>query len=113
MTDLEAIKIAEATVLNRNYDRYTPHYRDITLRPKEIRRIGAPDEHYMLRQIEDGLVIESENGTYDKRSADVSESAHAFTGQITIQNTTDLIRNVQFLQVIYVPKAVTPGVTPP
>ena len=111
MTDLEAIKIAEATVLNRNYERFTPHYRDITLRPREIRRIGAPDEHYMLREIDPGVVIESENGTYDKRSADVSESAHAFTGRIAIQNTTDLTRNVQFLQVIYVQKVVTPGVT--
>jgi hypothetical protein len=113
MTDLEAITMAQATVQERKFAKFVSNYRDFTLRPKEIRRITAADEQYFLRFIDAEVVVRAENGVYDKTNMDVSESVHVFTGQIELVNTSQQPKNVQFLQVLYVSKGVTPGVTPP
>lgn len=71
-------------------------HRDFQLRGKEQKTIQVPNGYLCLLFCEEEVVISSDLGIYDRLSEGVAECQHVHSGEVTIQNFADTMKNAEF-----------------
>lgn len=82
-------------------DNYHTRFRHFVLAPKEIRKVDASLQLFVLPAAKENIRIESDIGIFDLSEAATNELQYEHQGMITLTNQSPLVLHLQMLQVIY------------
>lgn len=80
---------------------YSLHHRDFQLAGQAQRSLLSMNGYFLLLYADDQVTIDSNLGVYDRISSGIAECQHVHSGQISLANYDDTLRNVEFLQVVF------------
>lgn len=79
---------------------YYDYFRHLLLQPNETREIAAYNQIFFLVEDSPDVTIRSELGIYDLSAINANEMQYEHQGAITLQNQTNTIKHLRFIQVI-------------
>lgn len=100
----------DALIVYRQIERYqrelkkagfADEHRDFKLQPREHRTIPSSDQMFFMVYCPDEVVITSNLGVYNQLSDGVAENQHVHSGELTLENYSDGVQNVEFVHVLW------------
>ena len=81
-------------------DNYLLKFRHFVLQPSDTFEIDAYNQHFLLVDAEPDLSVHSEFGVYNLSDTGINEQQYEHQGKVSIVNSSKIVKNIKFIQVI-------------
>lgn len=102
MKEEVAIRYIPQRVSERGFSKHRLVYQDLNLKAKDFLKLAAFNEIWFVLEVEEGISIRSDFGVYNYEDRELTENVHEHGDDIIIENTSNQVRKVKFIQVILI-----------
>lgn len=102
MKEEVAIRYIPQRVSERGFSKHRLVYQDLNLKPRDFLKLAAFNEIWFVLDAEEGILIRSDFGVYNYGDRGLTENTHEHGDDIFIENISNEVRKVKFIQVILI-----------